>query len=334
LIPLLRAPDAPASLETGYSAPEKLLGDDFSQRADVFSIGVLLWEAIEGKALFRNQSIDEVVTFLVGGKVSRPNVSKGDPWSAELAEVVVRALAVDPADRWENVGFMGADIETIAEGHMAKSYEVATLVTGRDVTRDSLSDELTTRISTAASLTPFANSIPSPNDGDAVPDSRSGTRGASTEPVVTSAVETGTARRPMPRRRARMIVTGALSLGALLLTIAGLKALTHATVSTSSANGIGSPAAAPFPEPARPEPIPVADPAAPAAAPNGLPEAEPTAPVASSGVHTAPAVPAQGKAARVLPRSSAPGKTGKPKDDPFGLLKPAKPKKDDDPFGL
>src|SRR4029079_3939663 len=35
-----------------YTAPEKLLGDDFDQRADVFSAGVLLWEAMMGQSLF------------------------------------------------------------------------------------------------------------------------------------------------------------------------------------------------------------------------------------------------------------------------------------------
>ena len=31
-----------------YTAPEILLADPFDQRADVYSIGVLLWEAIMG----------------------------------------------------------------------------------------------------------------------------------------------------------------------------------------------------------------------------------------------------------------------------------------------
>src|SRR5262249_33031901 len=95
---------------------------------DVFSIGVLLWEAIAKKRLFRNLSMDAIVTQLVGGKVRRPPPPAGAPWAEALADVAIQALAVDPADRWPHVGVMGAETETIAEGSLGSSEEIALLV--------------------------------------------------------------------------------------------------------------------------------------------------------------------------------------------------------------
>jgi hypothetical protein len=115
---------------TGYIAPERLLGDVFGQPADVFSAGVLLWEAITGKPLFRNWPLDAIVTQLIGRKVPYP-IPFGDAlWGVPLADVAMRALLVDPAERWPHVGALGAQVETIARGHLASSDEIAALVAG------------------------------------------------------------------------------------------------------------------------------------------------------------------------------------------------------------
>ena len=115
---------------TGYIAPERLLGDVFGQPADVFSAGVLLWEAITGKPLFRNWPLDAIVTQLIGRKVPYP-IPFGDAlWGVPLADVAMRALLVDPSERWAHVGALGAQVETIARGHLASSDEIAALVAG------------------------------------------------------------------------------------------------------------------------------------------------------------------------------------------------------------
>jgi hypothetical protein len=42
----------------------------------------------------------------------------------------MRALLVDPAERWAHVGALGAQVETIARGHLASADEIAALVAG------------------------------------------------------------------------------------------------------------------------------------------------------------------------------------------------------------
>ena len=134
LVPVLAAhwmEHASANPEvTGYIAPERLLGDVFGQPADVFSAGVLLWEAITGKPLFRNWPLDAIVTQLIGRKVPYP-IPFGDAlWGVPLADVAMRALSVDPRERWPHIGALGAQVENIARGHLASSDEIAALVAG------------------------------------------------------------------------------------------------------------------------------------------------------------------------------------------------------------
>jgi hypothetical protein len=252
----------------------------------------------------------------------------------------MRALAVDPADRWAHVGIMGADIETISEGKMAKASELVSLVTGREVSRDSMSDEVTRPLASISSLTPLSNSIRSP-DGPTAPDSPgafSSRRSDSTEPVE-AAPRAPLLSIAMPERQRRRIVAGALSFSFLLLAVAGIKALARGPDSPP-ATTVLAPAAAPIAEtaslaepaslaetPPTPQVDPVAPPPEPAPAPAAAaPKPAPAKPTA------APPTP-DPKASRAPAKTSA--SSSKPKDDPFGLLKPVRAKKQkDDPFGL
>jgi serine/threonine-protein kinase len=347
LVPLVEAHWSPTPRDTprarGYTAPEKLLGDDFDQRADVFSVGVLLWEAMMGQSLFGDMAVNDIVTQLVGGKVRPPIVTEGADadWSADLADVVMRALAVDPADRWAHVGIMGADIETISEGKMAKSSELISLVTGREVSRDSMSDEVTRPLASISSLTPLTNSIPSPDEPTA-PDSPGALvarRSDSAEPVEAPPRPPFFSQAPMPERHRRRIVAGALSFSFLVLAVAGIKALAGRPDAPPPTTVL-APAAAPIAETASlAEPASFAETAPePQAGPVAPPPEPPAAPTAAAPK------PAPAKAAAAPPApdpkaSRAPAKTSasssKPKEDPFGLLKPVRSKKQkDDPFGL
>ena len=109
-------------------APERLLEDAFDHRADVFSAGVLLWEAITGRTLFREMTVDEIITQLMGGKIAPPAPRAGEVWDDSLAEVAMFSISVDPAQRWPHVGIVGAQIETIVGTRLASSAEVAAYV--------------------------------------------------------------------------------------------------------------------------------------------------------------------------------------------------------------
>jgi hypothetical protein len=83
----------------GYAAPEWLLGNEVDPRADLFSVGVLLWEALAGRRLFPDPSSAVVLAQLASGTVPRPCLAPGAGWAKSLCSVAERALAPAPADR-------------------------------------------------------------------------------------------------------------------------------------------------------------------------------------------------------------------------------------------
>lgn len=97
-----------------YMSPEQLAHeDDPDQRVDVFAAGVLLWEALLIKRLFKGD--DEVATInaVLLSKIDPP--SKFYPELAPLDEVVERALAREPEDRYPSAEAMADALEEAAE---------------------------------------------------------------------------------------------------------------------------------------------------------------------------------------------------------------------------
>jgi hypothetical protein len=118
--------EAPLSAQSlGYLAPERLLGDAIDRRADVFSAGVLLWEALAGSRLFERDSVDQIIVRLMGGKVTLPELPPELAWAVPLKAVAMRALSVDPAQRFLDCPALAAAIELAARGRVASHAQVA-----------------------------------------------------------------------------------------------------------------------------------------------------------------------------------------------------------------
>ena len=84
--------------KAGYLAPEQVKGADVDQRADLFLIGLLLYELLAGRQLFGGadyfQTLRDIAQFDVKGLVPVPGVP------AALWSIVTRALAPEPAARF------------------------------------------------------------------------------------------------------------------------------------------------------------------------------------------------------------------------------------------
>jgi serine/threonine-protein kinase len=97
----------------GYMAPEVLRRGPIDRRADVYSVGVVAWELLTRCKLFpvRNPPID--LEEVRARPIDAPS-RRGAECPAELDAVVLRALAIDPADRWATCGAMAAALRGIA----------------------------------------------------------------------------------------------------------------------------------------------------------------------------------------------------------------------------
>lgn len=120
LVPLLPGHfSSNAKLErSGYVAPECLLGRPVDARADVFSVGVMLWEALAGKRLSADGSLSSLLA--PGQKLPPIRLSPRLRWAEPLCTVVERAIAVEPAARFATALELSQAIERIAAQQLAR----------------------------------------------------------------------------------------------------------------------------------------------------------------------------------------------------------------------
>lgn len=136
-----RAPD-----RLYYLAPEKLLGDSVDVRADVFSVGVMLWEALSGQRLLEAYTVDDIIARLMGGGIPRARAPEGEAWTAPLSEIAERAIAIDPGRRFGSVAELKAAIESACQRYLASPPGMAELFQNperraRNRVRDSIPPE-------------------------------------------------------------------------------------------------------------------------------------------------------------------------------------------------
>jgi len=101
-----------------------LLGDVIDARADVFSAGTLLWEALAGRRLFETDSVDAIVMRLMGEKVALPELPPELSWATPLKAVAMCALSVDPEQRFANCAELAEAIKAVAGDRLATHSEV------------------------------------------------------------------------------------------------------------------------------------------------------------------------------------------------------------------
>jgi hypothetical protein len=125
--------------KAGYMAPEYVRGKTVDRRADVFALGVVLWEALCGKRLFRGQSDAETLERVLS-PTPAPPVSEAAPEIAVFDAVVARALAKDVAGRFATTEEMAGAVSEVATAHgmVASAPDVGRFV--REVVGDRLEE--------------------------------------------------------------------------------------------------------------------------------------------------------------------------------------------------
>jgi serine/threonine protein kinase len=100
--------------KVGYLSPEQVAGRDVDARTDVFALGILLYELTTLQRAFRDTSDLATMQRIKQGKVVRPSQLVGE-YPAELESIVMRALQVDPRDRFSDADAMRRAVEAL--GH-------------------------------------------------------------------------------------------------------------------------------------------------------------------------------------------------------------------------
>ncbi len=103
-----------------YLSPEAASGVEVDRRADIFAVGILLWEMLTGRRLFYGETDYQTVELVRQAKI--PSVQAINPEvDSDLEAVVRKALARDPRDRYQSAGELQ---EAIAQILFSRSMKV------------------------------------------------------------------------------------------------------------------------------------------------------------------------------------------------------------------
>ena len=115
-----------------YIAPETILGHAVDRRADVYAVGVMLWEAITGRRRWP-PGLPQPALFLrlaTGEQAESPGAAARG-WPAELDAITLKALAPKPEDRFQTAAEFRDALEKVLRPLEAVSLrDLGTMLAG------------------------------------------------------------------------------------------------------------------------------------------------------------------------------------------------------------
>jgi serine/threonine protein kinase len=98
-----------------YMAPERLLGQEAAERADIYSVGVMLYEMLAGAVPFGGPTLGEVIASVLRDD-PEPLRSRAPHVSPELERVVERAMRRQASGRFASAEEMKAALRAVESG--------------------------------------------------------------------------------------------------------------------------------------------------------------------------------------------------------------------------
>lgn len=114
-----------------YMSPEQARGEELDARADVYSIGAMLYELLTGRAPYvvpgsRKPAYRILDDVLDGPPKPIEDISRGVP--AELVAIANKAMERERADRYASVLALGADIRAFLASKVVSAYRTGAMV--------------------------------------------------------------------------------------------------------------------------------------------------------------------------------------------------------------
>jgi Tol biopolymer transport system component len=121
LVKLTEAPASPVSTRPGtvlgtvrYMSPEQARGLEVDARTDIFSLGVVLYELVAGRAPFEGPSTNDVIAAILTQEA--PPLSRSSPAvPAELERIIAKALEKDREKRYQAVSDLRLDLKRLRQ---------------------------------------------------------------------------------------------------------------------------------------------------------------------------------------------------------------------------
>jgi serine/threonine-protein kinase len=114
-----------------YMAPEQASSNETDQRSDLFSVGIILWESLTGRRLFKGESNAATLNKLLNDTIVKP--SELWPDLRPFDNMVMKALSRNPAGRFQTADEFGEALDDAAgRTGVAKTRDVAEVVQALD----------------------------------------------------------------------------------------------------------------------------------------------------------------------------------------------------------
>lgn len=111
-------PDQETTTRTGvllgtvhYLSPEQALGKEVDGRADIFSLGVVLYQLATGEFPFTGDNVVQMIESILHSD-PRPPQSRNQLISTKLERIIQKCLMKDPAMRYQNAGELLRDLKS------------------------------------------------------------------------------------------------------------------------------------------------------------------------------------------------------------------------------
>jgi serine/threonine protein kinase len=104
-----------------YMPPEQARGEDVDERADVYSLGAILYELLAGGAPYSDVSAPSVLELLIAGPPTAL-VRRAPRMPRELADIVAKAMAREPRDRYPSARAFADDLRRYQTGKLVSAH--------------------------------------------------------------------------------------------------------------------------------------------------------------------------------------------------------------------
>ena len=107
----------------GYMSPEQARGTEADERSDLYAVGVILYHMVTGRKPFVADSPLAVLRMHMDDAPTPPTKVTPGCCSPELERIILRAMAKDPAARWQTAAEMAQALAATPEGREVAGEE-------------------------------------------------------------------------------------------------------------------------------------------------------------------------------------------------------------------
>jgi tRNA A-37 threonylcarbamoyl transferase component Bud32 len=112
-----------------YMSPEQAKGLPLDRRTDVYALGIILWEMIAGRRLYKCENDMATIQRIINAPAESPRPHRPD-CPRGLEQIVMRALALDIDARYQTAAQLEHDLEELA---LAQRYKQSATVLGAEL---------------------------------------------------------------------------------------------------------------------------------------------------------------------------------------------------------